>query len=218
MAFYLLLFEGGYLFQHIATLFQIMKILRKRNNEAVSLETNVLFLLGALSRIGWMWDSMLKNFPLAYLFWVNNSQNYVYLSVPLPPFLKLYILIPFVVVLSFLFNPGSNWFSSQVFVSLGIFSEAIGLLPQLYMIRKNSDCGDLSELYIVFLGTARFCRFLFWIKMYFDGNKFMALIIADIIHCATLFNFIYNVIKKWSGSGLPTTFTEIKNNSNKKMI
>ena len=54
--------------------------------------------------------------------------------------------------------------------------------------------------------------------MYFDGNKFMALIIADIIHCATLFNFIYNVIKKWSGSGLPTTFTEIKNNSNKKMF
>ena len=233
MAFELWLFEGGYLFQHVATLFQIMKILRKRNNEAVSLETNVLFLLGALSRIGWMWDSMLKNFPLAYfeiilaigslgyiiyLFWVNNSQNYVYLSVPLPPFLKLYVLIPFVVVLSFLFNPGSNWFSSQVFVSLGIFSEAIGLLPQLYMIRKNSDCGDLSELYIVFLGTARFCRLLFWIKMYFDGNKFMALIIADIIHCATLFNFIYNVIKKWSGSGLPTTFTEIKNNSNKKMF
>ena len=121
MAFELWLFEGGYLFQHVATLFQIMKILRKKSNEMVSLETNVL-------------------------------------------------------------------------------------------------CGDLSELYIVFLGTARFFRLLFWLKMYFDGNKFMALIIADIIHCATLFNFIYNVIKKWSGSGLPTTFTEIKNNSNKKMF
>lgn len=109
-------------------------------------------------------------------------------------------------------------FSSQVFVSLGIFSEAIGLIPQLYMIRKTIDCWDLSELYIVFLGAARFFRLLFWLKMYFDGNKFISLIVADVIHCATLFNFIYNVIKKWSGSGLPTSFTDINDNSNKKMF
>ena len=97
MAFELWLFEGGYLFQHMATLFQIMKILRKRNNELVSLETNVLFLIGALSRIGWMWDSMLKHFWLAYieiflaigslgyiiyLFFKNSSQNYLYNAVP----------------------------------------------------------------------------------------------------------------------------------------
>lgn len=233
MAFELWLFEGGYLLQHVATMFQIMKILRKRSNELVSLETNVLFLLGALSRIGWMWDSMLKNFYLAYieillalvtsayiiyLFYINNRDNYLYQTVNLPPFLKLYVLVPVVIVLSFLFNPGSTFFSSQVFVSLGIYAEAIGLLPQLYLIRKTNDVGDLSELYIVFLGAARFFRLLFWLKMYFDGNKFLSLIIADVIHCATLFNFIHNVIKKWSGSGLPTSFTEINNMSNKKMF
>ena len=233
MAFELWLFEGGYLLQHIATLFQIMKILRKRSNELVSLETNVLFLIGALSRIGWMWDSMLKKFWLAYieiflaiaslgyiiyLFFNNFSQNYVYNAKPLPYYLKLYVLIPVVIILSFLFNPGDQMFSSQVFVSLGIFSEAIGLIPQLYMIRKTIDCGDLSELYIVFLGAARFFRLLFWLKMYFNGNKFISLIVADVIHCATLFNFIYNVIKKWSGSGLPTSFTDINDNSNKKMF
>ena len=131
MAFELWLFEGGYLLQHIATLFQIMKILRKRSNELVSLETNVLFLIGALSRIGWMWDSLGY---IIYLFFKNSSQNYVYNAKPLPYYLKLYVLIPVVIILSFLFNPGDQMFSSQVFVSLGIFSEAIGLIPQLYMI------------------------------------------------------------------------------------
>ena len=142
MAFELWLFEGGYLLQHIATLFQKMKILRKRSNELVSLETNVLFLIGALSRIGWMWHSMFKKFWLAYieiflaiaslgyiiyLFFKNSSQNYVYNAKPLPYYLKLYVLIPVVIILSFLFNPGDQMFSSQV--SLGIFSEAIGLIP-----------------------------------------------------------------------------------------
>ena len=42
--------------------------------------------------------------------------------------------------------------------------------------------------------------------------------IADIIHTIALSNFIYNVIKNWSGKGLPTSFSELQGNTNKKMF
>lgn len=161
------IFEFGYILQHIATVFQIIKILRKQNSEMVSLETNILFLIGALGRICWMWDSMLQSFYLTYieliigisslgylifLYEVNKSNNYYSQELIMPYYLKLYCIIPLISVLAFLFNPGEDWISSQIFVSLSIYAEAIGLLPQLYMIHKSKDTGNISELYIVFLG------------------------------------------------------------------
>jgi ER lumen protein retaining receptor len=233
MGIELWLFEGGYLFQHMATFFQILKMLKRQNSECVSLETNILFLIGALSRIGWMWDSMLKTFTLAYieiflaigtltyaiyLFQINKVRNYYSNVIQLPIFLKLYFLIPLITILSLFFNPGDNWFSSQFFVAFGIYSEAFGLIPQLYIIKKSKDAGDLSELYIVFLGIARFFRLFFWIQSYIQGNNFLSLMVADVIHTIALSNFIYNVIKNWSGNGLPTSFAELSGNSPKKMF
>ncbi len=153
-----------------------------------------------------------------YLYQINKVRNYYSNVIQLPIYLKLYVLIPIIVILSFLFNPGDNWFSSQFFVAFGIFSEALGLIPQLYIIKKSKDAGDLSELYIVFLGIARFFRLFFWIYSYIDGNNFTSLMIADVIHTIALSNFIYNVIKNWSGNGLPTSFSELSGNSPKKMF
>ena len=103
-------------------------------------------------------------------------------------------------------------------MSFGIFSEAIGLFPQLYIIKKSKDSGDLSELYVLFLAVARFLRLFFWITMFIAGSRYFSLIVADIIHCLALSNFVYNVIKNWSGRGLPTTFSELQGNTNKKMF
>ena len=167
--FILLLFESGYIFQHLATFFQILKILKRNNSECVSLNTNILFLVGAISRIGWIWDSLLKNYWLTYieiilailtqcyiiyLYQKNKVRNYFANEIQIPFYLQLYVLLPLAIFLSLIFNPGDSLFSSQIFVSLSIFSEAIGLLPQLYIIKKSRDSGDLSELYIIFLGIA----------------------------------------------------------------
>lgn len=223
--FVLWIFEIGYLFQHIATGFQILKILKKQNSEMVSLETNVLFLIGAITRIGWMWDSMLKSFYISYieillaigtlgyviyLYEVYKVRNYYSNEIKMPIYLQLYVLIPLAFILAFLFHPGSSWFSSQIFVSMSIFSEAFGLIPQLYMVRKSKDTGDISELYIVFLGIARLFRLVFWIKMYIDGMRYFSLIVADLIHFLCLFNFIYNAIMNFSGHGLPFSEKDTK--------
>ena len=224
-------FEGGYLFQHAATLFQILKMTKRKNSECISLETNILFLIGAISRIFWIPQSSLSDIYITYielllaittlsyviyLYQKYKNRNFYSNEIKLPPFLKLYILIPVISVLSFVFNPGDSYFTDQIFVSFGMFCESFGLLPQLYIIRKSKDSGDLSELYVVFLAIARFLRLFFWIAMFIQGGRFFSLIAADIIHCLALSNFVYNVMKNWSGNGLPTSFKEL--NSNKKMF
>ena len=111
-------FEGGYLFQHIATLFQILKMTKKKNSECVSLETNILFLIGAISRIFWIPTSSLSDLYITYvellmafltlgyviyLHQKNKVRNFLFNEVKLPVYLKLYTLIPLVVILSFFF-------------------------------------------------------------------------------------------------------------------
>ena len=224
-------FEGGYLFQHAATLFQILKMTKRKNSECISLETNILFLIGAISRIFWIPQSSLSDIYITYielllaittlsyviyLYQKYKNRNFYSNEIKLPPFLKLYVLIPVISVLSFFFNPGDSYFTDQIFVSFGMFCESFGLLPQLYIIRKSKDSGDLSQLYVVFLAIARFLRLFFWIAMFIQGGRFFSLIAADIIHCLALSNFVYNVMKNWSGNGLPTSFKEL--NSNKKMF
>lgn len=222
MAFVLWIFEFGYILQHIAVISQILKIQKDKSTEGISRDTNILFLIGTIGRAFWFWDSMLRNFWLTYielfvavaslvyilyLYNLYKDSNYIAKEIELPSYLKLYILLPIVLLLSIIFHPGLKgkyYFTLQQMVSLNIFSEAIGLLPQFYIIKKSGDQGNLSKSYIICLGVARFFRLLFWLKMYVDGNSFISLIIADIVHLIFLFFFIFNAAKKWNAIILPS--------------
>jgi ER lumen protein retaining receptor len=230
MSFVLWLFEIGYILQHIATLSQAQTILKKKKTELISIETNVMFLIGAISRLVWMWDSMLKSFWLSYVETVlglgslglifyffrtykNSLNNLDDSSNKLPIYFRLQILIPIVAILAFFFHPGSKnsyYMSMQMFVSLSIFSESIGLIPQLWMIKHEKETGSLSKYYVLFLAVARFFRLLFWLQMYFEGNKFISLIIADLVHCILISDFVYNVVKNWDKLALPLTGESIE--------
>ena len=222
MVLVLWFFEFGYLLQHIATIFQIHKIQSSRNTEGISLETNVFFLLASVCRIIWMWDSMLATFYLTYLelliglaslvyiikIYIQFSSGYDYLTVESekPIYLNFYVILVAIFVLSFFFHPGSKndyYLSLQMFVSMNIFSECLGLLPQFFIIVKSKESGNLSAYYIIFLAVARFFRLFFWIKMYIDGSKFMSLIIADVLHTGFLSVFIYSASKKWYNTSIP---------------
>lgn len=235
MSIVLWFFEFGYLIQHVATISQILRIRQKKNVELVSLETNLLFLLGSLARMVWMWDSMLRKFWLSYVELLIGIGSLIYIiflyqkykvndyynnEIKIPIFIKMYVLLPVIFILSFLFHPGKKgdyYFTMQMFVSLNVYSEAVGLLPQLYVIQHTKDTGNVSQWYAICLGLARFCRLLFWVKMYIDGNKFISLLIADFIHCLLLFNFIYSIIKNWNKAVLPT-FGSGEDSKPKKMF
>ena len=136
-----------------------------------------------------------------------KDTNFVAKEIQMPWYLQLTVLLPVVLLLSFVFHPGNKgkyYLSLQMMVSLNIFSEAIGLLPQFYIIKKSGDQGNLSKSYVICLGIARFFRLLFWIKMYNDGNSFISLIIADVVHLGFLFVFIFNAMKKWDAVLMPS--------------
>lgn len=235
MSLLLVLFEVGYLLQHFATITQCYRIYKKRSTEMVSLETNIFFLIGSFSRIGWIWDSMLKGFFLSYieltlgivsliclitLFFKYKSLDFVYSELKFPIYCKPYVLFPLILVLSYFFHPGKKvgyGLNSQMFVSLSIYSEAIGMIPQLYIISRQKDSGNISHWYVICLGIARFFRLLFWMQMKKKGKTFTGLMIADAIHTLFLFVFIYKVVKNWKSVMLPTvgeTASEEKFKSN----
>jgi uncharacterized protein with PQ loop repeat len=222
------IFELGYLLQHLATFFQIVQINKSKNTDMVSLDTNIYFLVGTICRLVWMWDSSLKSFYLAYLeitisvvtsayiLWLFKKykvNSYDLSEATQPILLRPYVLIPVILILSFLFHPGNKnkyYYTNQMFVSGNIFSEAIGLLPQLYIFYNFKDTGDVSYKYVIFQTLSRFSRILFWIQMYRNGNNFIALIIADIIHTLLLIGFIYLFLKNKDRANLPTTNTTQK--------
>jgi uncharacterized protein with PQ loop repeat len=223
------IFEFGYLLQHLATFFQINRINRVKNTDMVSLDTNIYFLVGTVCRLVWMWDSALKNFYLAYieiaisvmaslyilwLFRKYKANSYDTSDISNQPiFLRPYVLIPVILILSFLFHPGVKnkyYYTNQMFVSGNIFSEAIGLLPQLYIFYNYKETGDVSQQYVIFQTLARFSRILFWIQMYRNGNNFVSLIVADVVHTILLVVFIYLFYKNKDRANLPTTNTQKK--------
>lgn len=219
-------FELGYMLQHLAIVFQILNILKKRSTEGVSKETCMFFLIGSLCRLGWMWDSMLANFyfaylevaigvtsliALIYLYEKNKDSDYLRAELSVPKYLNFPTLLLIICALSFFFHPGSKnkyYLSLQMLVSFNIYSECIGLLPQLYLIYKTKETGNVSEYYILFLGIARFFRLIFWFKMYIDGNSFMSLIFADLTHTVILSVFIYTFKSNLSTFAMPTFATD----------
>jgi hypothetical protein len=222
------IFELGYLLQHLGTFFQILQINRSKNTDMVSLDTNIYFLVGTVCRLVWMWDSALKSFYLAYLeitisviisfyiLWLFKKykvNSYDLSEATQPILLRPFVLIPVILILSFIFHPGSKnqyYYTNQMFVSGNIFSEAIGLLPQLYIFYNFKDTGDVSQKYVVFQTLSRFSRILFWIQMYRSGNNFIALIIADVVHTMLLIGFIYLFLKNKDRASLPTNTTQKK--------
>jgi hypothetical protein len=182
-----------------------------------------------------MWDSALKGFYLSYLelilgfaslvyicylFHTYKHNNYFSCTIEEPIYTKFYVLFPIILILSFLFHPGSKnkyYFTTQMFVSGNIFAEAIGLLPQFYIIAKSKETGNISQYYAVFLSIARFFRLLFWVQMYMKGNNFTMLIVADVIHTLLLFVFIYSMKKNWGRTNLPT-FGESPSAGSKKLF
>jgi hypothetical protein len=229
------LFEIGYLIQHLATFFQIKRIRHHRNSELVSLDTNIYFLIGCICRTIWMWDSALKGFYLSYLelilgftsliyiiylFNTYKHNNYINYTLDQPIYTKFYVLFPLILILSFLFHPGTKnkyYFTTQMFVSGNIFSEAIGLLPQFYIIAKSKETGNISSYYAVFLAFSRFFRLLFWFQMYMKGSSFIMLIVADVINTVLLFVFLYSMKINWGRNTLPT-FGESPSSGTKKLF
>lgn len=232
------IFNIGYLFQHIGTILQIMRIEKKRDIEGVCVDTQILFLIGAIARYIWIYDTILKYFYLTYielvlavvsllytlyicLFKYNGSLTIFQMLNNTKIFIlfRWYSILAISCVLSYFYFPGNEGqhYDIQMFVSLTMYTEAAGLLPQIYAVNTQKDSNIFSSFYLVFLTVSRIMRLLFWLKMTIDnGNEFMFLIIADVLHLVMVSGFIYSFFKNLDTLMLPTQ--ENKYDSGKKIF
>ena len=225
--FILYIFNFGYLLQHLGAVIQIMRLEKKGEIELICLDTQFLFLVGAISRIIWIHDTMLKDSIITYveqILALMTISYTIYLCLfklnkgfipimefinkkDLPFYMKWWVLLLVSLILSFFFFPGNDGqrFDLQQLVSLTIFSESMGLLPQIHLVNKQRDSQLISKFYLLFLSFSRIFRLVFWIYMYLDDNTFIYLMIADIIHCVMVSGFVYTFFKNFEGMSLPTT-------------
>ena len=203
------IFTLGYFFQLIATLILILKIQKQKSTFGLCLDTQYLFLLGSISRCFWLHQTRLINIPFALIELVGNTlllliavylcEKYRYTAThSITRYLRYYSLALVCIVLSFCFHPGrknSYYLSMQMLVAFTMFSESLGLLPQLYIMRKAKEVEVMTSRYLCFLGLARLCRLIFWIKMYLDGDLFVSLIVADLVHSLIFGYFAFHFFK-----------------------
>jgi uncharacterized protein with PQ loop repeat len=236
MVFILWIFSIGYLFQHFGTVLQILRIEKKRDIEGVCVDTQILFLLGAIARCFWVTDTMLKDFFLTYvelalalttliytlyicLFKYNGVQSIGQCinNKNIPIVFRWYSIFTVSAILSYFFFPGNEgqkW-DIQMLVSLNIFSEAAGLLPQIYAVNSQKDSNIVSSFYLICLSVSRILRLYFWIQMNDEENSFRFLLIADVLHLIMVSGFIYSFFKNLDQYMLPT---ESKRDDGKKIF
>ncbi len=216
MELILLLFNFGYIAQLVGNYILIKKIRRQKNIEGLSFETQIIYLIGALVRCVWVFETRLTNTftvwielllsvgsssYLVYLFWKYKDSKFVQLQ---NPFKFLYLLIASA-VLSFFFHPGNQGdyhFSMQMLVSFTMYFEACGLLPQIYILRKMREVEISLGHYMFCLALSRCIRILFWVLMHLEGDSFLSLMLADLIHTILLGDFVYFYLKRQSGQPL----------------
>lgn len=203
------LFEFGYILQHFALIFQSIEIKTRKNTEGVSSETILFYIIAFLCRCYWITKSSLSTYFLTYLeislgilslilivasYLKYKSFDYVKATNKLPFFFSFKFLFGIVLFFSYFFNFAKRNYSLitvQMIVTSNIYSECIGIIPQLFYISKSNEKGNISLYYLIFIGLARFIRIAFWINLHLLGKTFYLLIISDIVHSIVLSIYIY---------------------------
>jgi ER lumen protein retaining receptor len=214
----LFLFVLGYYLQLSASGILMYRIRTVKSIYGLSLETQLCFLFASLLRCFWTLNTRIVDtsslFALgAYLelfaslvaagVIVYHFQQFKYTTtMTVPVYLTTPVLLGASLIIAFLFNPG-QWFSftTQVIVAMTMYSEAAALVPQLWLIRRMDDVEALTSHYVALLILARAVRMLFWVVLFFRGQKFICLFLSDILHTVLSADYLYLWFKKLRNGG-----------------
>jgi len=196
------LFILGYYVQILASCMLGYKIYKHRSIYGLSVDTQAAYLLAVLARCFWVFETRLIETKFAYLELMLSTVGAVVLCVMCynhyhtstkqsPNYLRIYATAPVCMGLAFFFHPGEDWVSMQIWVALTMYLEATGLLPQLWLMRKMHEVEPLTSHYVGLLVCARFVRMIFWAKMYFLGEHFLQLLVADLFHTICAADYMY---------------------------
>lgn len=206
------LFVLGYLLQCAASWLLVYKIHKHKSIYGLSTDTLVLFFMANIARCIWTLDTRLVETFLAYMelalstvanciliYFCYKYKHTTTQQAILP--LSVMSLAPLALILGFFFNPADDWFTVQILVAFTMYVEALGLLPQLYLMKKMHEIEPLTSHYVGLIMIARICRMVFWGVLFWMGEHFLQLFVADILHTIFAADYLYLWIGRLKGGG-----------------
>ncbi|EAR98957.1 ER lumen protein retaining receptor (macronuclear) [Tetrahymena thermophila SB210] len=207
MELVLLLFLLGYVIQDAGCVILLLRILKQRSVDGLSLQSQVMYGLGTLMRVIYTFDTRLSNYTIVFvemmvavllhigILYGFFKYRYTQTSDIQSPLISWKTIIPVCSVLAYFFHPGEQYEYLQILVSLSMFIEAVGLLPQIYVNRKQGRVEYELGKYLIFMVASRIARLAFWFVMYRMGDQNIELMVADIVHTVLLADFAILFIK-----------------------
>jgi len=205
-------FVLGYYIHLIANCILIYKISRQRSVYGLSIDTQICFLLSVLSRCCWTLETRLVETKFAYME-LGGSIIAAFTIVALcwqfritagasdkGPF-RVYFLVPGALFAATVLHPGDDIFTIQILVAFTMYIEAAGLLPQLWLMRRMHEIESLTSHYVGLLVVSRACRMIFWVVLFWMGERFWMLFAADLIHLCLAGDYMLLWIKKLKDGG-----------------
>ena len=95
---------------------------------------------------------------------------------------------------------------SQFAIRFSIILEAIGLFPQIKLMRRDKFVQKFMGYYLVFICLSRISRILFWTFQILDnpgGETHYTLLLADLFYIVLTGDFIYNFMKHRNTNVIP---------------
>lgn len=208
----IILFLIGYFIQCLACGMLCYKIWKTQSIYGLSIDTQIAFAVANITRCIWTLDTRLieTNFAFAellistamsllccFLCWRYQHTTTMHAI----PWLRVYSITPIAAVLAFFFHPSDQWLSVQILVAFTMYLEALGLLPQLWLMKKMYDVEPITSHYVGLLVIARFLRMVFWGVLFYIGEHFLQLFVADLVHTVFTADYMYLWFRKLSSGG-----------------
>jgi len=208
--------EGSFRFlgdmSHILSFILLLhKIVKGKSSAGISLRTQELYAIVFFTRyidIFWNFSSM-YNWVLKILF-IGCSGTIVYImrygkpqiatyNAELDAFPMQYLLGP-CALLGLIVNQDHVSLFEMVW-AFSIYTEAVAILPQLFLLQKQGEVENLTSHYVAALGAYRALYLLNWIYRYFTEEDYIQRIVwvAGIVQTALYCDFFYHYYNSKKG-------------------
>ena len=212
-------FELGYIFNILGIVILVLHIRAKKHIEGISFYTQLIFCIAAYAKLLYMPNTVLKEYAFC---WIEFLASLV-LSAVLMYQLKKYKRLSFTkesnffdwrlillasAILAFVstYEKDHAFEVSQYAIRFSIISEAIGLLPQLRLMKLEKFVPRYFGWYLLAILANRVSRLGFWwhqVRDNYSRDSYYTLILADFVYIVLTADFAYNFLKHRNNTLIP---------------
>lgn len=109
---------------------------------------------------------------------------------------SVWLLTAIAMLAAIIWHPGRGIISLQVLVAFTIYMETLALLPQLKVMHKLQDADAITGQYVALLVVSRLLRLVFWVALFLQGDRFVGLFLADLVHSCFTAHYLFIWVRK----------------------